>query len=271
MAKSRVDELRAEAKAIRKNLTSKVSRIARVQNVNIAGTNLDPRIPAAKIDSMNTRQLQSYLNKAHTFLDRRTGYVRGKGGVPLPLSEWQAYKAVERANNRLARKRLEKYGDIQIPGTTMTAREREGNRSRNPRMRNTASNRPIDIVIRENAEGFSTVEGLRKIRRQLEKRLTKKHLVKSMKKTRQTAIKAYTKMGNQAMLRSIRNMSDEMLDFLWNYGGLAESTFSRYENLVSSTTETLEARGFEKVSADAESDIEETLKWAETFDKFKKS
>jgi hypothetical protein len=266
----REEQLRAEAKSIRKNLTRKISRIASVNNVNIANTSLDPRLPASAINSMNTRQLNSYLKTARGFLSRDVGFVRGKGGVPLPRSEWNALAATVRANNKFAERRLSKYSDITVPGSRNTIGEREGIRSRMPRMRNTASNRPVDQINIEDAEGFGTVQQMRRMRKKIEQRMTEKHLNKSIKKTRATATKAWRLIGDKRVQSWIRNMSDEMLDVLWNYGGLAESTFSRYNNMHSMAFTVEDARGFEKVASDAESDIEETIKWAATFDKFKK-
>lgn len=257
-------QLQREAIAMRRKLTSKIGRINKRSDADITGSSMDIRASASEINKMNARQLRSYINRGNQFLSSRVDYVQGNRGALIPRQLWDSYQRTERAFNREAGRRLAQYSDVVLPGERQTIGSREKDRRKDRRMNNEAINRPIDAIHRD-IEGIRSATHLAKLEQDLRRRLEPGYYEDSLQRARDTINKALTKMGEQDAIKEFAEMSDAELDMLWNYGGLPDSIFSRYESIMKQASNIQEDRGFRALGDMGESEIRDTLKWAQAF------
>lgn len=266
MARSRrltpTQKLQQEAIAMRKRLTSKTYRIKNTTGVDIAGTGLDIRKPAAEVRKMNASQLRSYLRQGEAFVKQKVELV---GNGSIPRTAWQQYQVVERRFNREAKKRLEAYKDVVLPGDMESIGERAKKRVTNMRMDQESINRPMEPVKR-NVEHIRDLRSLELLRQDLERRMKPEFYSTALEQSRETAIKSLIKMGmDQDTINWVDQMPDDAWDMLWNYGNFANSLFSRYDSLMKQAANIQVDRGYKAIGEEAENDIRDTILWARTF------
>lgn len=264
-----VDRLRAEAKQLRRRTSAKIGRMRRVYDVDLSGSDRDPRKDNSIIDRMNSRQLRTYINSQRSFLDRSVGFVRGAKDTVIPISAWREYKSVEAKFNKVAEAHRAQFNDMVVPGSTMTVGQRDAEiRARRSMrgMNSDASNRPLEPVRRD-SKAIRGEKALRKITRDMQKRLDPKFYAKAMKAARSQAATMVNGIGSPELKKFVDNLKDDEFDFLWFYGKLAHDLSARYDSDQDASRVDV---GFQNVKERAEEDILSAGGWSDVFEQFRR-
>lgn len=241
-----IDRRRAELIAQRRRATTKIARMAKVHGADVAGTKLDPRLPASEVKQMNSRQLTAYQKRLDTFMDRSTGFV---GAALLPIDEVRRYLKVEGRFNKVATPLYEAYKGLPGPGGQQTVEQRDALMAGRPRMATDASNRPLSPVNRD-PRNIASLKGLRKLTKQLESKIKPGSYERNVKKGRKQANQMLKQIGDKNLTRQIRKLTDREFDFLFNFHGMANDLRLRYRGAKEADGEALE-EGYAAVVANA--------------------
>lgn len=242
----RLDDKRAALIAQRKRVTTKINRMAKVYDANIAGTRLDPRKSASEIRNMNSRQLAAYQRSIDRFMHRDTGYV---GEALHPIREVRKYLSVETRYNNVAKPLYDVYKNLPGPGGQQSVAERDALMEGRPRMATDASNRPLSPVKRDPRNVPST-KALRRLTKQLERKMAQGAYERNVKRGRKQANQMLKTIGDAELTKQIRKLTDREFDFLFNFHGLANDLRTRYKGAKEADGEDLE-EGYAAVVANA--------------------
>lgn len=241
-----IDKRRADLIAQRKRATTKINRMAKVYGADVSGTRYDPRLPAERIKRMTSRELTAYQRRLDTFMERGTGFV---GAAMLPLDEVKRYVQTERRYNRLAAPVYDAYKDLPGPGGQQTVAQRDALMAGRPRMATDASNRPLSPVNRDPRD-IASLKGLRKLTRQLERKIRPGAYERNVKRGRTQANQMLKEIGDKNLTKQIRKLTDREFDFLFNFHGMANDLRTRYRGAKAADGEALE-EGYAAVVANA--------------------
>lgn len=178
-----INDLRDEVKRRQVAAQRKVARLRR-SGVFVAGTSFDVRRDPAKVSRYNKRQLNKYLNDLNAFVDRSTSFVAGVEGAPISGKDWRAYKRAERAFHDKATSRYDSIKDIHIDAVN-TSIDKFNSKMRRKRSPGTGGvPRPLEIF--DELESFQVVSAdrLRKLTKNLERKLRDDYVPKNLKKQR---------------------------------------------------------------------------------------
>ena len=250
-----IDRQRAEAIAARRRMTAKISREAK-RGISLTGTDYDIRKSADQVKKMTSAQLTKYLAQSNQFLDRRTRFVKTAGG-PVSTPDINRYREVESKVNQLAKAEFERFKDRKVLGSNNTVGQKAKLYGKKGTAANETTNRPLSEVVRD-VKNINGLQGLKTLTRAAEKRLTKTYMKEAMKKTRRTAIKTFTAIGDPRLLKWVKGMTNEQLNFLWNYGGLAQAAYARYPEPGEAVDD---GRGYDAISENSSGAIEEGMAW----------
>lgn len=252
---SPIDRRRAEAIAARRRVTAKISREAK-KGIKLTGTDYDIRKSADQVRKMSSAQLSRYLAQTNQFLDRQTRFIKTAGG-PVSTQDFNVYKNVESRVGKLAEAEFDKYRNRKVLGSNNTVEQRAKLYGNKGTAANETTNRPLSKVVRE-AKDINGLQGLKTLTKDLEKKLTKAYAKDAIKKTRRTAIKTFTIIGDPRLLKWVKGLSNDHLNFLWNYGGLAQAAYSRYPEPGEQVND---GRGYDAISDASTGEIEEAVAW----------
>lgn len=231
-------ELRAEILKEQKRVGAKVARTKRVNKVDIAGTEYDPRKPVDRVMRMNTRQLRSYQASLDSFLNRRTQFYRGLGGKVWTGKQFRQVRAAElRANKELAKVEAS-IADLPTPyGITVGERmERKGYSRRSAmRERMSATNDPL------RPRDHTTPQGLRNTSPATFQSLLAEASKRSVSGDAYFLSKAaeykavYLKMASSInetrLVEAVKGLSDRQFGILWTRTNFATVVSSAYETI----------------------------------------
>lgn len=254
---ARIDELRDEYRRRRAAVTRKINRTAKINRVELSGTDYDPRRAVGSERQMTSRQLRSEIAKMNRFTKRTTQYYRGKDGAIIPRNIWLQYKGVENMVRNASKAELARLANLKTPsGDTVAEREAQTVHT----MGGSASNRPLTPRNRTPA-GVTSIHAISKLIRQENSRLSPAYKAKHIKSGRTSAIKMAEAVGDHATAKRIRKMDDERFYLAWNYGDLAEAQALTYHSVQSD--------GFEPDAGfldDRQEQVNSILDWADAID-----
>jgi len=242
MAYDRNKALREIARKAHRRATDKVSRTRRFHNLDIAGTALDPRVPASNIAKMNAKELRSYTAKVEGFLSRNVQYSKGAQGEILNHNIWtRQYMPTERAYNKFVTERRAEIDNLLLPKRGNRKQETIGQRrSRTNKVQEGGPlyaagdilNDPYATIHRK--PGFVKGDAaLLKIIETMKEKMTPGYKAKLIKKDRETIEKSLDAMGLSDLKQNFDTLSDEQFDILFNESSFAEYFFPRYIEMKS--------------------------------------
>jgi hypothetical protein len=222
---SDIDKEIAKAK---RNAQAKMARIKKSQRYDIASSTNNPI--RSDIDSMTSRQKQSYLRQLKKFNDRSTKFYVDASGRPLSSRQWERYKQAEARANAFVRADIKKYAKLYGP---------EGNKGMTLGER-MAIMRPKAGKLMVNPSGSSmheierkptAVTGDKSVAKLIKSQIDKANPAKQVKKLR-TGRKQLEEMatafGDTAMVDLARELTDEQFKVLWNYTDFATAVSLEY-------------------------------------------
>lgn len=209
-------ELVEQIKKQQRSASAKITR-GRKKGYEIAGTGYDPRIdisPSA-IDRMDMRQLRAASKKLAQFNDRKTQFVAGAAGIPIPAEDWKRYKATEWLVNRRNLKRMETRGGLRTPHDDMTLAQRQAmlQNSDFPHMEGGYEN-PYNLRNRESWQ-IRNAEALDKLIKANERVLRKGHLANEIKSAKQSLYKMVDEFGDAELSKMVRSLTNNQVDIFW--------------------------------------------------------
>lgn len=99
MASKRLEALRAQVLAKQTRANAKVSRLRTRNGVDIAGSQFDPRVDAARVSRMTTKQLERLNDNLTRFTSRKTQYYSGMNGAIITIREKRQLENAQRMSN----------------------------------------------------------------------------------------------------------------------------------------------------------------------------
>jgi hypothetical protein len=256
-----INELRRLVRQRHAAATSKVSRLRRNKGVEIGGTSNDPRRDPSNIGKMRSRELQTYLRQLNTFTSRETTFFQGSQGSVLPGKLWNEYKAQERAYNRRGAERERQIANIKLPGQDMTVAQRSANmRPSILRASGEASTRPYSPVNRK-PQHIADAEALTKLLNDMRRKNSRDYLPDTIKNQRKQAEHMMNTIGVGDQIETLRKLSDDQFDTLFNETGFAGDLGMRY-GYMSMLSHGKKNAAHEAVMDTNEHDIEEQITWA---------
>lgn len=256
-----INELRRIVRKRHAAATNKISRTRRNKDVEIGGTKYDPRRDPSRIKNYTRAQLRSYMNELDAFTSRRTGYVAGAQGAPIPADLWRKYKAAENRYNAKGRRRDEAIAGIKLPGQDMTVAQRATMMKPNIlRAGGEASNKPFAPVSRKpsNVPGVAELNALI---RSMNKKNSRNYLPGYIKKQRQQAEKMMHTIGVGDQVKDLRKLSDDQFDTLFNDTSFAGDLGMKY-GYMSMLDKGNKNAAHDAVMETSEHDIAEQITWA---------
>lgn len=256
MARDRdeLERLRREALRATQRAGRKLARLRRERNVQETG-GIDPRVPRDRIGRMNRIQLRAYLNRAESFIDRRTQFVGTSRGAPIPKATFDAYKRAERAVNKQREEFLKQISKTPSPtgrGTVGDFISRFGSDRSERRM---LTNSPVKPINRKSTD-FTTEKGLRKITEDLLKQSLPEFREKQIQEWREQTVEMLKRAGNKELANKAMTLSDKQFATMWTGTGFVNSVVSFYELMKSANAGDKKAFGMDV------GELGEVLDWA---------
>lgn len=262
-----LEALRAEVRRKHRNATAKISRL-NAKGIVIKGTSYDARDDVKKFATYTTKQLIAHAKRLDEFTQRKTAFVPGAGGAPLPKSKFERYKALEAQHNAIGDIRMNERGDFMAPGSGMSIRDREHTmRPDSVRAQGDVVNRPYSKIERspENINGEAALD---KLTRDMQRKLNRNFLPKQIRASRKQLDDMLDIIGNSELSEAARGLTAHQFDVLWN-----DTKFATDAGLIYGVMKMKAAGGkdrwYASVVEDYANDISEALEWAKTLPKTK--
>jgi hypothetical protein len=260
MTRDELNRLRREALQAQRRVNNKVSRL-KAKGVHIAGSKHDPRTDAKKIGVYTAKQLISYINKAESFTSRKTSFVGGVEGKPIPKELFLKYKRLEAIRNNVVDARMSERGHYMVPGLGKTIQEREDSLFKGKR----AQGGPVSkefVKFNRSPENINGVEGLTKLIRDYQKKNKRATTPKMIKEWREQLDEMLKTIGNDNYRERANALSDYQFDIMFDNSEFAGNASLLYEMAKSMASGRKQA-WFDGVSPGAHNAITDALEWAE--------
>jgi hypothetical protein len=257
-----LEALRAEVKRKQRNAAAKIRRQKVTKGVSIGFTHADPRANAAKIARYTAKQLIAHAARLDEFTSRKTSFVPGVNGSPLPAQKWKEYKVLESAVNAKARARDEERRHIKDVAGTMTLGERKAT-FYDDRL-SAAGDAVHDFIPKTMRESFQIADAkaLEKFIKLQKSRLDEKYVPGKVKEARGQMAQMLKEIGNTEFIERAKKLTDYQFDLLWQDASNVNQISLVYwitQQMARGTHE----RQFAKQLEDNTSDIHDLFSWAE--------
>lgn len=253
--------LRAMVRKRRNDVTAKENRIKRRTGVDIRDTKQDPRRPVNVVEKYNKRQLLSYFQELDAFMSRGNGYVAGANNAAIPKQDWLAYKRLERKYNSIGSMQFEQIANIFIPTSGMTIAQRDATIIPDKLSAQGATvNRPYTVIDRK-PTNIKNAEALRKLTKDMEKKVSGSFLPQQIKNGREQLNQMLTTIGNPELQKKANSLTDAQFNVLWNYTNFASNVSGVYFQMQHKAAE-VNDKWYSSVVEDWSSDIRELFDWA---------
>jgi hypothetical protein len=252
-----LDALRALARKRHRDVSAKISRNERVKDVRIGGSKYDPRRDIAKLERYNAKQTKAYLQQLDQFMNRKTQFVPDAHRRPMPQSDWNAYKRLERQRAKQINAEFQKVKDVFLPSSNMTVEERMEMRTpKHKQAGNPAVNAPFRPVDRKS----TSIQGEKELKR-LTKSKEKEVVPGQDDKRYQKDMEAFGKLAkdiNMPALGAVKNLTPRQFKILWNFTPFADQLSHFY--LIAQDLLSDKQRAYDNQAMnDAQHDIERLI------------
>lgn len=228
-----VGQLRDVLRGVQKRSTAKASRLKRVKGAVIAGSEFDPRVDPERIGKMRRSALVSAIKRNDTFLDRKTQFVGGVRGVPLPAGRWAVYERLQTARVNRELELMKMLDQHPLPSGMLVSQQRAMLRPSVPVMGNPAVNdfdstptrKPLNIV---DAKGLEKLIALER----------KWNFFTEREKNRKESTRQFIGMGIAStgeLDDVISSLSPRQFETLWKKTRFVTHMSIRYENMLATS------------------------------------
>jgi len=257
-----LEDLRARVLKEQRKSGAKIARNKREKGVDIFGTSQDPRANAAKIARYTAKQLLAHEAKLKEFNSRRTQFVPGVEGAPIPLHKWKQYQYHEEKHNAIGDERMAERGHLKAPGAGMTIADREESVRSKIHADGSVLNRPYGRMNRDSTQ-ITDVDKLDKLIEDMKKKNSREFIPQNIAAQREQLNDMLKTIGNEKFIKQANELTDYQFDVLFNDTNFANTVSLRYY-ILQRQAKDIHMPSDAAQSQDAESDIRGFFKWAKT-------
>lgn len=210
-----VAALRAEVFKKQRNATRKVARLRRQNAVDLKGTEHDPRVAHARINRMNTRQLNALSRKLDTFTSRNKQYKPGSLGAIITSAQFNYYKYIENKYNQAGIARYEAVKGLTDPNRGHSVESRDQTTARAGMQKDY---RPYDPISRASTD-FPSAQALQTVIKEMQRRVYSDYSKTEIDKSRKWIDKALETRGDEDNRKLVNTLNDEEFDLMFHYLG----------------------------------------------------
>ena len=222
-----IDDLRAEADRLRRNVTRKISRIRRNTGAEISGTVFDVRRTPHAQDRYNQASLRNYIREMQQFLSRANQFVSGSYEKPIRRSEWQRYQSLEAQYNRHVSEKFERVKNIELPNGMTIGERAEMITPLHRQMHNPSVNQPYDPPVRKS----TSIEGMKALEKLINAmlgRAEESYDSDQVRKGREQFSAMAERLGDAELVEKVKNLSEEQFEILWFHSDFANDISLNY-------------------------------------------
>lgn len=267
MAKnSEVALLRAQVIKAQRNAGRKLSRL---RGLGVNSSDIDPRKDVKLVRRYTKSQLGAQLVRLEGFNSRKTQFVPGARGLPIPKADWVRYQKTEKSYNTMIDLSSSSIGSLRIGDSSMTIAEhyatiipKNGVSMGGGSMRYHPLNRSSKGVVKP--------ENIDKLIVDLEKRMQPGYQSEQEKRIRDNfdALLKYSGRGDLSELA--HKLEPGMFHLIWNFSPVVQMMAENYQAIVDMMSDedaAIEYSGIEE----SFKEIEDILEWAQdkTFTDYK--
>lgn len=259
--------MRAEVKAAHISASRKVRR-NEAKGIKVEDSAYDPRRDISKVNRYNAVQLRSYLKDLNEFRSRRTQFVKGAKGAPLPSQAWRNYAKIQKQRNSIVENVNKQYADVFLDNSDMTIAERMERvvPDRLSPGSNPAVNNPFARLITRAPENVTSEKALRTLVKQAQKQLDPKYMDRMAREGKKTVATFLRTAGQYELLADIQKLNNKQFHMLWTYTNLGNVSSLAYELAKSLLMPDKDDRRSDKWEAgtigDSFIEVEKLVKWA---------
>lgn len=262
MARDDLQALRAEVRKRHQDVTKKISRMRRVNGVEVGGTRYDVRRDLENVKGYTRAQLRAYKRELDQFQSRGTAFGAGGDGKPLPVEKVRQYNALKKRWNARVDRNMRAIEGVHIEPLGKSVRQRRAERSNEgfPGIGEDATDR-INAKISRDPWKIRGEKNLDRMIRDLEKRFDsgyeKKRLAAQRKQFRQMA----SVIGMSPDVKKlVRGMDDYSFNLFWNETNAAEQMGNSY--FIHNNATESRRQGLAGVLEVADSQVAGLARWA---------
>jgi len=270
MANQALNSKRDQAAYLTKRANHKISRLRRTGDVEVAGSQYDPRKSKQALARYTEKQLDAYINRVSQFNDRSTQFVGDIKRRPIPAAEWRDYKRAEKAHRDHMLDRYNRIKDITLPGQDgkpgheTIAQRRDKMRADRRLAGNPTVNDPFDPPVRDH-RNIKDRAALKTLLKDEKAKSRPGWDNKELKRQIGEFDKMIARVGDQKLADKIAKMGPQKFFVLWNGTGFANAVATEYEQMM------LLLRGkeqpyHEQLVKDAFQDAHRLVDWAENLE-----
>lgn len=257
-----IHDKRAEAKARLKAVQNKVNRLRRDKGVEISGTEHDVRIESARLNRYNSRQLDAFISRANSFISRKTQFVAGAGGTPLPAAKFRTLQKLEAKYTEIGNSIMGNIGNLQAPFSGMTIAERDRQMRPDVKAGGEAVQRTFEVVGTK-AERIRNAEALDKFIKQRIKQSDPTYASDRVRKARKQLDQMFTRIGADDLKKQAKQLTDEQFFVFFEYGPYVDDIGIQYSLIKQSHDDNRSLSPDEaKMFEDTNAELTEALNWA---------
>jgi hypothetical protein len=264
MAKnSDIERLRADVRKAHRSTTNKISRLKRINDVEVSGTAIDPRRNPKVIGRYTRAQLLAYQAQLQAFNSRRTQYLRGARGTIVSKELFSEFERTKRRVNERNEREFARIAGIQLPRSAQTIEQRL-------RMLvkpagylgvDLPATRPFDIIGRSNPRGLMGDKGVRTQIAAMQSRLDPNWIHRKVERDRESFKKMAQIINKPALATAVDKLSSAQFNVLWNYTDFSNSVSLHYENMKSMLQGRDEA-WYDQIGGEVVDEAHALIEWA---------
>jgi hypothetical protein len=263
MATSReLAEKRAQALHLQRRVNHKISRLRTKQDVEVAGSQYDPRRPVRNIKRYTQKQLDALIARQTQFVDRTTQFVGDAYRRPIPVSEFKQLHVAELARHKQAQEVYKKHKDIPLPGGHETIGERRDKMRADRKMAgNPSVTDPYDPPVRKPNQ-IANRKALKKLTKEAQQKAKKGWDDKELKRQIGEFSKMVDRIGDADLAASVKKLTPGQFRTLWNDTNFATAVSSQYEITRSDLISEQDKPWHIQIIHDAFTDARRLVDWA---------
>ena len=266
MASRRNDlaELRAAARKRQQAVNRKISRLENQKDVKLSGSRFDPRRDVNKIDRYNQRQLAAYVAELDTFMSRKTQFVPGVKGTPLPANK---YAALQKATAKANAAKLTAYNavkDVFLPYSGMTADQRQAMITADHPMAGNPSVHSPKKLSRAESKRIPNEKALDKLTKQRLLEASPEYSKKQEKRDRWNVRQVLKATGDKELQKLLNQLDARQFNILYNLTPFMTAITTAYETAARTLMDGKSKAFYNTLESNSKAEAQRLAKWAKT-------
>ena len=247
-------------------MNHKISRLRTKQDVEVAGSQYDPRRPVRNIKRYTQKQLDALIARQTQFVDRSTQFVPDQQRRPIPASE---FKPLHIAQVKLREQRqaelTAKRDTPTASGTETIGQRRDKMRSDRKMAGNPSVTDPYEPKV-NSSKDIANRKAVKKLLRDAQQKLLPGYEAKEFKRQIGEFSKMVSRIGDADLAAAVKKLSPAQFRTLWNDEGFAAAVSSQYEIVRTALISEEDKPWHVQIIHDAFADARRMVDWAAKLD-----